>query len=464
MATLTGCEGAIELHVERRFPADPPTGVEALRVLARAHSQDQCDDGALSPAPDPEAVYGPGSIELVDRELLDPELAPPTDDHTATSAIWERFRTDPRLDDATWERMGAGQATCPDGYLYLTLVLQADPAPPYPGWATGVRRVTEGDGDVTLAGVTTDGTTVAIQAEATDLGPAPSGPDTWLYDVASRDLSPTGLGTVVPVLSADGSTIVYLHETVEGGSTVFPIESYDLATLDTTRLATNFSPGYPRSISANGDVVAAQVFGAGGSYLQVIRGGTPAELGSLGGATYAISVSDDGDTLGRNGFSADVLDLAGGPATTVEGNCFNSSTRFTSSASGLSADGRFLAFGCLDRPSIPGDTDGANDLFVWDRTTGTSVLATPGGDGLGVLTDPSISDDGRFVAFSYGTSATSGSTYLLDRTTGLSTVIATVPSDVAVSGDGSLVAFTAVAPDRPGGAVEDLFVWTNPAA
>jgi Tol biopolymer transport system component len=126
--------------------------------------------------------------------------------------------------------------------------------------------------------------------------------------------------------------------------------------------------------------------------------------------------------------------------------------------------GRFLAFGCLDRAGTPGDTDGANDLFVWDRTTGTSVLATPGTDGLGVLGDPSISDDGRFVAYSYGTSATDGSTYLLDRTSNVTTLIATVPSVVAVSGDGSLVTFTAVAPDRPGRGVEDLFVWANPAA
>lgn len=464
VAVLTGCEGAIELNVERRFAADPPVGDEALRALARDRSQEQCDDGATSAAPDPEAVYGAGSIELTARQRLNPAFDPPADDHRATSAIWRRFETDARLDDATWERMGAGQVICDDGYLYMTLVLQADPEAPFPGWAAGVRRVTEGNGDIAPAGVTADGATVAVEAEATDLGPGSSGPDTWLYDVATDTLTPTGLGPVIPLLSADGSTIVYMRETIEGGSTVFPIESLDLGTQITTRLATNFSPGYPRSLSADGSVVAVQIFGAGGSYLEVIRDGEAEEGGSLAGASYALSVSDDGTALSRNGFSADLVDLTGGPTTAVAANCFNSTDLYNPVGSSLSEDGRFLAFGCYDQAGSPGDTDGAHDLFVWDRTTGTSAIATPGSDGLKLLGDPSISDDGRFVAYSYGTSAANGSTYLLDRTSNVTTLIATVPSVAAVSGDGSLVTFTAVAPDRPGGGVEDLFVWANPAA
>ena len=44
-------------------------------------------------------------------------------------------------------------------------------------------------------------------------------------------------------------------------------------------------------------------------------------------------------------------------------------------------------------------------------------------------------------------------------TVGLSAIAA----NVAVSGDGGIVAFTARAPDQDDGARRDLFVWTNPA-
>lgn len=465
VAMLSGCEGAIENHVRQRFEPDPPVADEGLRTLARAHSEQMCSDGAVSATSDPDATYGEVAVELVDREPLDPDLDPPEDDHAATVEIWDRFDHDPRLDAETWERMGAGQATCDDGNLYMTLVLQADPAPPFPGWASGVRRATAGDGTTSFGGITADGGTVAIQSEASDLAPGSSTPDAWLYDVGSHTLSPQGIGAAVPALSPDGSTLVFMREVIENGSVVFPIESRALADGTTTRLVTNFSPGDPRSLSADGSVVAVQVYGAGGSTLQLIRNGTVESGGSLDGASFALSVSDDGTQLASNGFDASVRDLVVGFDVAVASNCLNSSTQLPSTGSSLSASGGAFAYACYDRPGDPSDTDHLGDLFVWDRNTGTSVRVTPGDDGLAVQGQPSMSDDGRFVAFSYGSSDTTGATYLWDRAGGVLTQIATVPSEVAVSGDGSVVAFCAVAPDRASGSsIQDLFVWHNPAA
>ena len=51
---------------------------------------------------------------------------------------------------------------------------------------------------------------------------------------------------------------------------------------------------------------------------------------------------------------------------------------------------------------MPGDTNGAGDVFVRDRQTGTTrrVSVSSGGvQGNGDSFDPAISADGRFVAF-----------------------------------------------------------------
>jgi Tol biopolymer transport system component len=76
-------------------------------------------------------------------------------------------------------------------------------------------------------------------------------------------------------------------------------------------------------------------------------------------------------------------------------------------APSISADGRYVAFISGATDLVPGDTNGTADIFVHDRLTGTtervSVSSTgEQGDGSsGGLDDrPAISADGRFVAFS----------------------------------------------------------------
>ena len=68
----------------------------------------------------------------------------------------------------------------------------------------------------------------------------------------------------------------------------------------------------------------------------------------------------------------------------------------------ISADGRFVAFDSVATNLVPGDTNGAADVFVRDRQTGTTrrVSVGPGGvQGNDVSVTPAISADGRFVAF-----------------------------------------------------------------
>ncbi len=68
----------------------------------------------------------------------------------------------------------------------------------------------------------------------------------------------------------------------------------------------------------------------------------------------------------------------------------------------ISADGRFVAFASEASNFAAGDVPGTSDVFVRDRRTGTTELISRGADGLpagGGSAAPSISADGRFVAF-----------------------------------------------------------------
>jgi Tol biopolymer transport system component len=132
-------------------------------------------------------------------------------------------------------------------------------------------------------------------------------------------------------------------------------------------------------------------------------------------------------------------------------------------ASALSADGRFLAFESDSPHLIPGqeDSNGATDVFLYDRLTRTTILAsrlggsaTRTGNGPAIL--PVITPDGRYVGFASETSDPfPGGTgydydlFLFDRITGTVTLVA--PSAIAsrpprlpmhVSPDGRWLAFS----------------------
>jgi len=81
----------------------------------------------------------------------------------------------------------------------------------------------------------------------------------------------------------------------------------------------------------------------------------------------------------------------------------------TSGYPSVSADGRFVAFGSYASNLVPGDTNGAADVFVRDTcldadptcvpSTALVSVASDGTQGNAMSDYPSISADGRFVAF-----------------------------------------------------------------
>jgi Tol biopolymer transport system component len=73
----------------------------------------------------------------------------------------------------------------------------------------------------------------------------------------------------------------------------------------------------------------------------------------------------------------------------------------------ISADGRFVAFTTRASNFVPGDTPSSRDIFVRDTLTNTTTLVSvdsAGNQGDRNTQYPSISGDGRFVAFSSNSS------------------------------------------------------------
>ena len=110
----------------------------------------------------------------------------------------------------------------------------------------------------------------------------------------------------------------------------------------------------------------------------------------------------------------------------------------------ISANGRYVAFHSLATDLVPGDTNGRTDVFVHDRQTGqtTRVSLGPGGrQGNDHSADPTISGNGRFVAFrSFASNLVPGDTngvediFLHDRQTGKTTRLSVGPSGNQANG------------------------------
>lgn len=146
----------------------------------------------------------------------------------------------------------------------------------------------------------------------------------------------------------------------------------------------------------------------------------------------------------------------------------------------LSADGRYVVFGSMASNLVEGDHNGVMDIFVHDRLTGETTRVSTSSEGVEANANclySVISADGRFVAFeSEATSLVAGDTngandvFLHDRTSGETTRIS-VSSDgeqgnsvslgATISADGGFVAFTSNASNLVAGdtnGLEDVFV------
>jgi Tol biopolymer transport system component len=261
----------------------------------------------------------------------------------------------------------------------------------------------------------------------------------------------------------------------------------------------------PVSISTDGRFLAFDSLAenlasnaAGGVFVRDTRGGTTTAVSVRANGT----VDDFADTPALSGdgrfvaFVSDDAQLVPGGNSNfyqvfLRDRTANVTTRISSKPNGnqgtddsghpsLSHDGRYVAFES-DSPGLagPGDTNDWTDVFVRDRVAGTTqrisvtsagVQADLGGE------SPSISGDGRFVAFSSSEPLVASDTnnqtdiYVRDRaanTTNLVSLRTTgtisngMSTEPAISASGRYVAFVSTATDLDGTADTtnaDIFV------
>ena len=184
--------------------------------------------------------------------------------------------------------------------------------------------------------------------------------------------------------------------------------------------------------------------------VSIATGGAPGQGDVVG---YKPAVSADGRVVAFASYAANLVagdtndtidvfvhDRQSGVTTRVSVGSDGAQGNAISEAPALSADGRYVAFESAASTLVPGDTNGTIDVFVHDRVTGTTSresIATDGSPtvGFGAASQhPSLSADGRFVAFASSSSAlvagdTNNTTdiFVRDRSTGTTTRVSMTP-------------------------------------
>jgi Tol biopolymer transport system component len=315
-----------------------------------------------------------------------------------------------------------------------------------------------------------------------------SGRNTLVSHAAASPLAPGDRVSTGGFLSADGSFVVFSSQATDlvPGQDEVPSGRVRwvgvfLYARSTGRVTLVSGAGGSATKIANRDSVALAVSGDGGSVL------------FESAATDLVPGVDAGNDFSRNLY---LWDRGTARAALVS---HGAASAITAAAGGessgdlgarLSADGQWIAFASMATDLVAGvrDTNAAPDAVLQAKTGGRTLLtrrdpARPSATPHGESRFPSISADGRYVAFTSeaadlvpgrGTNSTSG-LFLADRVTGVVTRVsrkAGSPRASAsgnaqyprISADGRFVAYMSTAPDVVPGQVDesgdwDIFLW-----
>jgi hypothetical protein len=253
---------------------------------------------------------------------------------------------------------------------------------------------TVANNDSGFASISTDGRYVAFASYATNLVP---GDVNSQRDIFVRDRQ-TGLVTLASVDNAGTQADdVTDRPSISGDGRYVAFESR----------AGNLTPG---DTNANYDIFVRDLLAGTTTRVSVDNNGTMGNLASNlptisrdGRYVAFVSYANNlvaGDT--NNTFDIFVHDRQ--TATTIRVSVDNNGTEANDSSSlpSLSTDGRYVAFSSVATNLVAGDTNGYRDVFVHDRQTGTTTRVSVDNTGAQANADcdtPSISGDGRYVAF-----------------------------------------------------------------
>ena len=216
------------------------------------------------------------------------------------------------------------------------------------------------------------------------------------------------------------------------------------------------------------NLVLGDTNGDGGVFLHDRQNGITSRV-SVASSDGDLAISADGRNLAFVSYANDqsdvyVHDRQTGQTPLISRHTDGTKGNDYSAAPSISADGRFIAFHSRSTNLVNDDANGQFDVFLHDRQTKQTTLisrSTGGAPGNGGSSAPSISADGRFVAFwSAASNLISGDSngwwrdvFIYDRIIGkVVTRIAVdlnqvFPSMVALSADGRYAAFSYYADD-----------------
>jgi Tol biopolymer transport system component len=335
--------------------------------------------------------------------------------------------------------------------------------------------------------ISRDGRRVAFISYATNLvGNTPaSGSNVYVRDLASGTTELVSIGisgsdanseAARPTLSADGRFVAFESDAsnlVSGDtnavSDIFVRDTLTGATVRTSVTANGAQgagPSYYASLSGDGQLVAFQsetsnfapsdTNNQSDVFVKNLATGdlTLASITLTGtsadGASFEPSISGDGRWLAfsssaANLISADqggaidifVRDLSGGTTELISISSSGQQANQSCATPSISDDGRFVAFTSGAWNLVQGDTNGLIDVFVRDRATATTIRASVNSSGVQSndhLRYPAISGTGRFIAFegdptNFGMTSGNHDIYLRDLMASI-----TVPINVTVSG------------------------------
>lgn len=252
----------------------------------------------------------------------------------------------------------------------------------------------QGNNSSILPATSADGRFVAFASTATNLV---AGDTNALQDVFVHD---TQTATTTRVSVASGGTQAT-------GNSLRPVISDDGRYVAFESLAANLVAG---DTNGTWDVFLHDTQTSTTTRLSVASDGTQGNLSS-----YSTSISSDGryvafqslaSTLvsGDSNGAQDVFLRDTQSATTVRISVASDGTQSdgTSQLPSVSGDGRYVAFGASATNLVPGDTNAVADIMLRDtQTNSTSRLsiATDGTQGNGASDGPTVNSTGRYVAF-----------------------------------------------------------------
>ncbi|HEV8111826.1 MAG TPA: hypothetical protein VGR31_03545 [Planctomycetota bacterium] len=257
----------------------------------------------------------------------------------------------------------------------------------------------EGHGYSILNAISADGRYVAFESNAANLAPNDTN---GARDVFVRDRR---LGTTERV-SVDSNGNQSNQDPNDFFSIVLSISADGQVVAFETR-ASNLVPG-----DTNGwaDVFVRDRLHGTTERVSVDSNGAQAM-----GPSIDSSVSGDGRYVAFMSYAPNVVanDLNGSSDIFVRDRLLATTERVSVDSNGgeadgnsrypsISPDGRYVVFASYAANLVPGDTNGNCDIFLHDRQTGATELVSLSSGGLqgnGISNTPSVSADGRYVAF-----------------------------------------------------------------